>query len=116
MGAKLGAIRGGFRRTAVHPGGLERFVPSCRTDSRKHLWTSLGDLRIRRLGVRVAPGAPRKALVEQISARMRVPPPWSLLMPWERSLGAIPHQNAGTEGEMRPWLRGFCMRQGRSIF
>jgi hypothetical protein len=41
---------------------LRRELPG-RMDASGSLWTRLGDLRIKRLGVRVAPGAPHKDLV-----------------------------------------------------
>jgi hypothetical protein len=47
-------------------------VPA-RMDTPGPPWTPLGDLRIRRLGVRVAPGALLVPLVEAVSERMRLP-------------------------------------------
>ena len=62
VGAKLGAIRCGSLQSSVDTCGHGGLAFPCRMDSHGPLRTPLGDLRIRRLGVRVAPGAPRKSL------------------------------------------------------
>ncbi len=65
VGAKLGAILCGFVWMALDPGGIETllFRPVW-TDmgAYGYPWTARGDLRIRRLGVRVPPGVPLKPL------------------------------------------------------
>jgi hypothetical protein len=61
VGAKLGAILCGRRRMRVDSGGLGN--PHFQTDDGcERPRTRLGDLRVRRLGVRVAPGALRNPL------------------------------------------------------
>ena len=62
LGAKLGAILYGLPRTAADVGGLESPIVPTRMDPRGHPRTRLGHLRIRRLGVRGAPGALSKSL------------------------------------------------------
>ncbi len=60
MGAKLGAIPCGLLWTAVDACEREAVVGQHSADSGGRLWTQRVDLRIRRLGVRVAPGARRR--------------------------------------------------------
>lgn len=64
-GAKLGAIPGGSVRTAVDLGGLEKPIARGCIDSSGRPWTRLGDLRIRRLRVRVLPSALRKTALRK---------------------------------------------------
>jgi len=82
VGAKLGAILCGFPWTAVDAYGLESLSFKACADSRRRLWTRLGELRIRRLGVELAEFAeslraccetPARAGVSVIFRRCRFP-------------------------------------------
>jgi len=82
-------------------------VPA-RMDTNGRPWTPLGDLRIRRLGVRVPPGVPREAPVQAGFRRVGGGGYRPDLMPSERSSGAILCQSDGIAGEAEPLLKAFA--------
>jgi len=71
VGAKLGAICDRMAWTPADAGGLGGLSPAGQIDIGGRPRTPLGDLRIRRLGVRVSPGVPPKPLRMKLSHEYR---------------------------------------------
>jgi len=71
-------------------------------------WTPLGDLRITRLGVRVPPGVLREAPAQTGFPRVGEWVHRAVLMPWERSSGAILCPRDGVASEAEALLKAFA--------